>query len=60
MLTVSREGFPPIFYAVKGNHKEILVQLLEHSCKVDVQDSSGNTSLHVGVVNGVKKLSNIW
>jgi ankyrin repeat protein len=23
MLTVSREGFPPIFYAVKGNHKEI-------------------------------------
>jgi ankyrin repeat protein len=56
MLTVSREGFPPIFYAVKGNHKEFLVQLLELSCKVDVQDSSGNTSLHVGVVNGCEEV----
>jgi ankyrin repeat protein len=52
----TREGFPPIFYAVKGNHKEIVLQLLEHSCKVDVQDSSENTSLHVGVVNGCEEV----
>jgi ankyrin repeat protein len=52
----TREGLPPIFYAVYGNHKEIVLQLLEHSCKVNVQDSSGNTLLHIAVANGCQEI----
>ena len=49
MLTYS--GFTALMIASSRNHNQIVIKLCNHNAEVNLQDSAGNTALHLALLN---------